>query len=64
MRSLEEKMATIKEVYKLLKEKQKKGEKIGIFSESLIEEYERQNRENQTTKEVHISLIKYKDKKD
>lgn len=64
MRSLEEKMATIKEVYKLLKEKQKKGEKIGIFSESLIEEYERQNRENQTTKEVHISLIKYKDNKD
>ena len=57
-------MATIKEVYKLLKEKQKKGEKIGMFSESLIEEYERQDKENQNTKEVHLSFIKLKDKKD
>ena len=57
-------MATVKEVYELLKKKQAAGEKIGMFSESLIEEYERHNKENQTTKEVHISLIKYKDKKD
>jgi hypothetical protein len=28
---MEVKMATIKEVYELLKEKQKKGEKIGMF---------------------------------
>ena len=53
-------MATIKEVYELLKEKQKKGEKIGMLSESLIEEYERQDDDNQSTKEVHVSLIKNK----
>ena len=59
-------MATIKEVYLLLKEKQKRGEKIGMFSESLIEEYERQDKENCTTKEVHLSFIKkkLKEKKD
>ena len=53
-------MATIKEVYELLKEKQKKGEKIGMLSESLIEEYERQDDDNQSTKEVHVSFIKNK----
>jgi hypothetical protein len=53
-------MATIKEVYELLKEKQKKGEKIGMLSKSLIEEYERQNDDNQSTKEVHVSFIKNK----
>ena len=53
-------MATIKEVYELLKEKQKRGEKIGMLSESLIEEYERQDDDNQSTKEVHVSLIKNK----
>ena len=37
MRNREEKMATIKEVYALLKQKQKNGEDIGMFGESFIE---------------------------
>ena len=57
-------MATLREVYKLLKEKQKNNEKIGMFAESFIDMFERQDKENQTTKEVHVSLIKYKDKED
>ena len=56
-------MATIKEVYELLKKKQKNGENIGMFAESLIEEYEKQDKENQKTKEVSVSFIKYSDKK-
>ena len=31
-----------------------------MLSESLIEEYERQDDDNQSTKEVHVSLIKNK----
>ena len=34
-------MATIKELYKLLKQKQKNGEDIGMFGESFIEMYEK-----------------------
>ena len=52
-------MATIKEVYELLKQKQKKGEKIGMFSESLIEMYEK-DQEPTTTKEVHVTFVKNK----
>ena len=33
-------MATVKEVYELLKKKQAAGEKIGMFAESLIEAFE------------------------
>ena len=55
-------MATIKGVYRVLKEKQKNGEDIGMFGESFIEMYEK-DQEPSTTKEVHISLIKYKNKK-
>ena len=33
-----------------------------MFAESFIDMFERQDKENQTTKEVHVSLIKYKDK--
>ena len=36
MRSLEEKMATIKEVYKLLKQKKDLGEKIEMFGNLLL----------------------------
>ena len=52
-------MATIKEVYDLLKEKQAAGEKIGMFAESLIEAFEN-DQEPSNTKEVHVSFIKYK----
>jgi len=52
-------MATIKEVYKLLKKKQAAGEKIGMFAESFIEAVE-DERDTFTTKEVHVSFIKKK----
>ena len=53
-------MATIKEVYKLLKQKQNSGEKIGMFGESFIEMCEK-DEEQSTTKEISVSLIKNKD---
>ena len=52
-------MATVKEVYELLKKKQTAGEKIGMFAESLIEAFENEQ-EPITTKEVHVSFIKHK----
>ena len=55
-------MATVKEVYELLKKKQAAGEKIGIFAESLIEAFENEQ-ETSTTKEVHVSFIKNKNNK-
>ena len=38
-------MATIKEVYELLTKKQAAGEKIGMFGESLVEEYEKEDKD-------------------
>ena len=52
-------MATIKWVYELLKKKQAAGEKIGMFGESLVEEYEKEDKD-QTTKEVSVTFIKKK----
>ena len=37
-------MATVKEVYELLKKKQAAGEKIGMFAESLIEAVENEQK--------------------
>ena len=54
-------MATVKEVYELLKKKQAAGEKIGMFAESLIEAFEKEQ-ETSNTKEVHVSFIKNKKK--
>ena len=56
-------MATVKEVYKLLKKKQAAGEKIGMFAESLIEAFENEQ-ETSNTKEVHVSFIKNKKNKE
>ena len=53
------KMATIKGVYEVLKQKQKNGEDIGMFGESFIEMYEK-DKEPSTTKEVHVTLVKNK----
>ena len=53
-------MATIKEVYELLKKKQAAGEKIGMCGESLVEEYEKEDKD-QTTKEVSVTFIKKKE---
>ena len=49
-------MATVKEVYELLKKKQAAGEKIGMFADS-IEAVENEQ-DTSTTKEVHVSFIK------
>ena len=53
-------MATILEVYKLLKLKKENGENIGMFGESFIEMFEK-DQEPSTTKEISVSLIKNKD---
>ena len=53
------KMATIKGVYEVLKQKQKNGEDIGMFGESFIEMYEK-DQEPSTTKEVHVTFVKNK----
>jgi hypothetical protein len=53
-------MATIEEVYKELKEMQRKGENIGIFGQSYIEMFENKDKEQSTTKEVDVSFVKNK----
>ena len=54
-------MATIKGVYEALKQKQKNGEDIGMFGESFIEMFEKE--EQSTTKEIAVSFIKKKPNK-
>jgi len=56
-------MATIEEVYKELKEMQRKGENIGIFGQSYIEMFENKDKEQSTTKEVDVSFVKNKNRK-
>ena len=52
-------MATIKEVYDLIKEKQKKGEKIGMLQQAIVDAIENENTEK-TTKEIDVSFVKNK----
>ena len=52
-------MATIKGVYEQLKKMKRKGEDIGMFGESFIEMYEK-DQEPSTTKEISVSLVKNK----
>ena len=49
-------MATVKELYNLIKDKQKKRIKIGILEQSIIDAYEA--KEPQSTKEVSATFIK------
>jgi len=49
-------MATLKEVYDLLKQKQEEGEDIGMFGESYLEMIEVES----NTKEVHVSFVEKK----
>ena len=53
------KMATIKGVYEELKKMKRKGVDIGMFGESFIEMYEK-DQEPATTKEISVSLVKNK----
>jgi hypothetical protein len=57
-RKMEGIMATLKEVYELLKQKQKEGEDIGMFGESYIEMIEAERLSN--TKEIHVSYVEKK----
>ena len=52
-------MATIKGVYEELKKMKRKGEDIGMFGESFIEMYEK-DQDQSTTKEITVSMIKNK----
>ena len=52
-------MATVKELYDLIKQKQRNGEKIGILQQSIIDAYEAEV--PQTTKEVSATFIKNKE---
>ena len=52
-------MATIKGVYEELKKMKRKGVDIGMFGESFIEMYEK-DEECSTTKEINVSFIKRK----
>ena len=51
-------MATVIELYNLIKDRQKKGIKIGILEQSIVEAYEAED--TQTTKEVSATFIKNK----
>jgi len=50
-------MATLKEVYELLKQKQKDGEDIEMFGKSYLKMIEVEN----NTKEVHVSFVENKE---
>lgn len=52
-------MATVKEIYDLIKERQKNGEKIGILQQSIIDSYEADIKDTKT-KEVDVSFVKNK----
>ena len=54
-------MATIKGVYEELKKMKRKGEDIGMFGESFIEMYEK-DQEPSTTNQISVSFIKNKDR--
>ena len=51
-------MATIKELYNLIKERQRKRIKIGILEQSIVDAYE--DEKTRTIKEVNVALIKNK----
>ena len=52
-------MATLREVYELLKQKQKDGEDIGMFEESYLRMIEVERSSN--TKEVHVTFVEKKE---
>ena len=51
-------MATVKGVYDLIKDRQKKGIKIGILEQAIVEAVE--SEQSKTTKEVSATFIKKK----
>ena len=51
-------MATVKGIYKLIKQDQLKGIKISVMDQAIIDAVESQ--QSKTTKEVNLTFIKYK----
>ena len=54
-------MATVKEIYDLIKERQRNGEKIGILQQSIIDAYEAD--EPKVSREISTTFIKNKDRR-
>jgi len=52
-------MATIKGLYDLIKKEQAEGKPIGMFEQSIIEAYEKED-DQKTTKEVDVTFQKNK----
>jgi hypothetical protein len=55
-------MATVKEIYQLIKEREKQGKKIGILQQSIIDAYEAD--EPEVSREISSTFIKNKDRGD
>ena len=49
-------MATVKEIYLLIKEREKQGKKIGILQQSIIDAYETD--EPEVSREISTTFIK------
>ena len=55
-------MATVREIYHLIKEREKQGKKIGILQQSIIDAYEAD--EPEVSREISSTFIKNKDRGD
>ena len=55
-------MATVKEIYQLIKEREKQGKKIGILQQSIIDAYEADK--PKVSREISSTFIKNKDRGD
>ena len=55
-------MATVKEIYKLIKEREKQGKKIGILQQSIMDAYEAD--EPEVSREISTTFIQNKDRGD
>jgi len=53
-------MATVKEIYLLIKEREKQGKKIGILQQSIINAYEAD--EPEVSREISTTFIQNKDR--
>ena len=57
---MEVKMATVREIYQLIKEREKQGKKIGILQQSIIDAYEAD--EPEVSREISTTFIKNKNR--
>ena len=53
-------MATVREIYQLIKEREKQGKKIGILQQSIIDAYEAD--ELEVSREISTTFIKNRDR--